>query len=59
MNTTKAPRNGISYDLNGQRVNLSATDSNNRVRMMRVAMDKGATNIHYHLNGRTYIVGQD
>lgn len=54
MNNTKAPRNGISYTLNGERVNLSASDSNNRVRMMRVAIDKGAKDICQHINGRTY-----
>lgn len=54
MNNTKAPRNGISYTLNGERVNLSAPDSNNRVRMMRVAVDKGAQDICQHINGKTY-----
>lgn len=52
----KAPRNGISYTINGERVNLSATDSNNRVRMMRLALDKGASDICQHINGRTYPV---
>ncbi len=54
MNNTKAPRNGISYTLNGERVNLSASDSNNRVRMMRVAQAKGAQDICQHINGKTY-----
>lgn len=54
MNNTKAPRNGISYTLNGERVNLAASDSNNRVRMMRVAQTKGAQDIYQHINGKTY-----
>jgi hypothetical protein len=45
-------RNGITYVLNGERVYLTATDSNNRVRMMRVAQGKGATDIHVIVNGR-------
>lgn len=54
MNNTKGIRNGVTYTLNGERVNLSATDSNNRVRMMRVAQAKGAQDICQHINGKTY-----
>lgn len=54
MNNTKGIRNGVTYTLNGQHVEIRTADSTNRVRIMRVAQAKGAQNICQHLNGKTY-----
>lgn len=54
MNNTKGIRNGVTYTLNGQHVEIRTADSNNRVRIMRVAQAKGAQYICQHINGKTY-----
>lgn len=55
--TNPNPRNGITYYVNGEFRAYSATDSGNRVRMMRRAMELGATDLVQYRNGRAYPVG--
>lgn len=54
MNTNKAPRNGLTYTLNGQHVSLSTPRVTDKVRAVRTALDAGATDLVLYTNGRSY-----
>lgn len=55
MNNTKGIRNGVTYTLNGEHVEIRTADSTNRVRIMRTARAKGATDITVYTNGRSLV----
>lgn len=57
MNNTKGIRNGVTYTLNGQHVEIRTADSANRVRIMRTARAKGATDITVYTNGHSLATG--
>ncbi len=50
--TSTPVREGVTYILTGARHYIAAARSHDRVRIMRVAQDKGATNITTVRNGR-------
>jgi hypothetical protein len=53
MNNNDTPSNGVSFTLDGQRVNVIEGRSNDRVRIIRAAIARGASSIAVHVNGTT------